>query len=92
MNIALVPVGNPGNVADPLTGYGAVSYSYSIGEYDVTMGQYYGLFERRGHDQRPLRAVDTQHVKRNPYLRNHADRARAASSATRPRGIARTYR
>ncbi len=27
-------------MADPLTGYGAVSYSYSIGEYDVTMGQY----------------------------------------------------
>ena len=40
VNIALVPVGDPGNVADPLTGYGAVSYSYSIGEYDVTMGQY----------------------------------------------------
>ena len=37
---SLVPVGDPGNVADPLTGYGAVSYSYSIGEYDVTMGQY----------------------------------------------------
>ena len=40
INIALVPVGDPGNVADPLTGYGAVSYSYSIGEYNVTMGQY----------------------------------------------------
>ena len=35
-----MPVGDPGNVADPLTGYGAVSYSYSIGEYNVTMGQY----------------------------------------------------
>ena len=40
VQIALVPVGDPGNVADPLTGYGSVSYSYSIGEYDVTMGQY----------------------------------------------------
>ena len=40
VNIALVPVGDPGNVADPLTGYGAVSYSYSIGESNVTMGQY----------------------------------------------------
>ena len=40
VQMALVPVGDPGNVADPLTGYGAVSYSYSIGEYDVTMGQY----------------------------------------------------
>ncbi len=40
INIALVPVGDPGNVPDPLTGCGSVSYSYSIGEYDVTMGQY----------------------------------------------------
>jgi len=40
VNIALVPVGDPGNVADPLTGYGSVSYSYSIGKFDVTMGQY----------------------------------------------------
>ena len=40
VNIALVPVGDAGNVADPATNYGAVAYPYSIGEYDVTMGQY----------------------------------------------------
>ena len=34
------PVGNPGNAADPSTGYGAVPYSYSIGTYDVTVAQY----------------------------------------------------
>jgi len=36
------PVGSPGNQADPATGglYGAVPYFYSIGTYDVTLGQY----------------------------------------------------
>jgi len=37
--IQTVPVGNPGNAADT-TGYGAVAYSYNIGEYDVTSSQY----------------------------------------------------
>jgi formylglycine-generating enzyme required for sulfatase activity len=40
VNISLVPVGDPGNVADPLTGYGNVPYTYSMGEFDVTIGQY----------------------------------------------------
>jgi formylglycine-generating enzyme len=42
ITIATVPVGNPGNATDPATSnlYGAVSYSYSIGKYDVTVGQY----------------------------------------------------
>jgi sulfatase modifying factor 1 len=40
--IATVPVGSPGNSADPTTGslYGAVPYSYRIGTYDVTNAQY----------------------------------------------------
>ncbi len=33
-------VGNPGNTPDPLTGYGAVPYTFSIGTYDVTVSQY----------------------------------------------------
>ncbi len=42
ITIATVPVGNPGNANDPATGnlYGGVNYNYSIGEYDVTVGQY----------------------------------------------------
>jgi sulfatase modifying factor 1 len=35
----LVTVGNAGNANDA-TGYGAVNYSYQIGKYDVTIGQY----------------------------------------------------
>jgi formylglycine-generating enzyme required for sulfatase activity len=41
-SLQLVTVGNPGNAADPATGslYGAVPYTYKIGTYDVTLGQY----------------------------------------------------
>jgi sulfatase modifying factor 1 len=35
-----VNVGNPGNAADPLTGYGSVAYEYKIGKYEVTNAQY----------------------------------------------------
>ncbi len=38
-NYVMVPVGNAGNAADT-TSYGAVSYSYQIGKYDVTGSQY----------------------------------------------------
>jgi formylglycine-generating enzyme required for sulfatase activity len=43
ISIATVPVGNPGNAADTryaTPGYGSVAYSYNIGKYDVTAGQY----------------------------------------------------
>jgi sulfatase modifying factor 1 len=39
ITIATVPVGNPGNAPDT-TGFGEVDYTYNIGEYDVTNGQY----------------------------------------------------
>lgn len=40
VTIEWVTVGNPGNAADPLTGYGAVGYEYQIGKYEVTNAQY----------------------------------------------------
>ena len=41
ITIDTVPVGNPGNAADTHgAGYGAVSYTYDIGKYEVTAGQY----------------------------------------------------
>ncbi len=70
INISLVTVGDPGNLPDPLTGYGAVPYVYQIGEYDVTVGQYcqflnavakadtYGLYNT-GMAPRPLGAFPT---------------------------------
>ena len=33
------PIGNPSNAADPLTGYGAVNYNYSMGTYDISVNQ-----------------------------------------------------
>lgn len=35
-----VTVGNAGNAPDPITGFGAVSYEYRIGRYEVTNAQY----------------------------------------------------
>jgi len=37
--IDMVNIGNAGNAADSNT-YGSVAYNYSIGKYDVTIGQY----------------------------------------------------
>ena len=41
-SLQFVTVGNPGNAADPATGslYGSVGYTYQMGKYDVTAGQY----------------------------------------------------
>lgn len=42
-SLTTVPVGDPGNAADTrytLRGHGAVAYSYNIGTYEVTAGQY----------------------------------------------------
>ena len=40
ITVETVPVGNAGNAADPTTGFGAVSYDYGIGKYEVTLNQY----------------------------------------------------
>jgi hypothetical protein len=41
-SLQFVTVGDPGNVADPATGnlYGSDPYTYQMGTYDVTVGQY----------------------------------------------------
>ena len=38
--IPTVPIGNPGNAADPTTGFGSVAYPYNIGTTEVTNAQY----------------------------------------------------
>src|SRR5262245_61764617 len=42
ITIPTVPIGNPGNAADPATGglYGSVAYTYNIGQTEVTNAQY----------------------------------------------------
>ena len=43
VNIETITVGDPGNAADTryeTPGYGAVNYTYQIGKYEVTAGQY----------------------------------------------------
>jgi formylglycine-generating enzyme len=38
-SIDFVTIGNPGNVSDPATGYGAVPYTYRIGKYTISQNQ-----------------------------------------------------
>jgi formylglycine-generating enzyme len=40
ITIPLVTVGDPGNAADPATEYGAVPYTYQIGEFDIEISEY----------------------------------------------------
>ena len=40
ITIPTVPIGNPGNAPDPLTGRGSVAYTYNIGATEVTNAQY----------------------------------------------------
>lgn len=47
VNITWTSIGNPGNAADT-TGYGAVSYAYNIGTYDVTNAQYVAFLNAAG--------------------------------------------
>lgn len=48
VTIDYVTVGNTGNAADPLTGYGSVSYEYNIGKYEVTNAQYTEFLNAKG--------------------------------------------
>ena len=57
VTIETVPVGNVGNTADAAvmtndrtTGYGAVSYAYNIGKYEVTNAQYCGFLSAVAQD------------------------------------------
>ena len=40
VTIETVTVGDAGNAADTITGYGAVADVFAIGKYEVTIGQY----------------------------------------------------
>jgi len=65
--MSMVTVGDPGNAADTNTGslYGAVSYSYQIGAYDVTGAQYTAFLNAVGSTDtyalyNPSMATDTK--------------------------------
>ncbi|MFM8278693.1 MAG: SUMF1/EgtB/PvdO family nonheme iron enzyme [Cyanobium sp.] len=40
ITLDMVPVGNPGNLGDPRTGFGRVNYEYNISKYEITIQQY----------------------------------------------------
>ena len=58
--IDTVPVGNPGNANDPLTGnlYGGVGYAYRIGTYEVTNAQYAAFLNEKAKTD-PLALYNT---------------------------------
>jgi hypothetical protein len=79
VTIDMVPVGNAGNANDPATGnlYGGVNYSYQIGTYDVTIGQYTAFLNA-------VAATDTYSLY-NADMANHPNAAgisRAGSSGS----------
>jgi len=58
ITMAWTPIGNPGNAADD-TGYGAVSYAYSIATYEVTNAQYVEFLNAKAASD-PLGLYNTQ--------------------------------
>ncbi len=72
VNIETVPVGDPGNAPDTryaTPGYGGVSYTYNIGKYEVTAGQYAEFLNK-------VAGVDTYGL----YNTNMADTTSGAGS------------
>ncbi len=54
--IPTVPIGDPGNAPDPLTGglYGSVAYTYNIGTTEVTNAQYAEFLNLKGRADRAV--------------------------------------
>ncbi len=75
VTLTSVPVGNPGNSADPLTGHGAVAYQYYITSTEVTNAQYAAF----------LNAVDPNGV--NPHDLYNPDMTNATGFAVVKGGI-----
>lgn len=48
VNMSWTIIGNPGNAADLLTGYGAVGHAHKIGTYEVTNAQYVQFLNAKG--------------------------------------------
>ena len=65
-----VPVGNINNAADS-TGYGSVGYTYNIGKYEVTAGQYTRVPQQGGRGGY-VRAVQHVHVVGHLRLQDRA--------------------
>lgn len=74
ITIDMVMVGNPGNapdtkvmIPDGTTGYGAVSYTYYMGKYDVTVGQYIEFLSAVAATSDPYGLYDSHMAQGNFY-------------------------
>ncbi len=74
VTIETVPVGNAGNVADTAAhsgnaaGQGAVDYSYNIGKYEVTVGQYTEFLNAKATLTDPYALYNTKMADITTYL------------------------
>jgi sulfatase modifying factor 1 len=77
ITIDTVPVGDVGNPNDPATGnlYGGVNYAYSIGKYEVTVGQYTAFLNA-------VAATDTYSLYNTSYAADHRVAGIARSGAS----------
>jgi sulfatase modifying factor 1 len=80
ITMAWSPVGNPGNAADPLTGFGAVNYSYSIGTYDVTASQYVAFLNANDPSGVDALALYNSNMSSNRYGEIYFSSAAAAGT------------
>ena len=78
INYELVTVANPGNANDK-TGFGAVAYTYQIGKYEVTIGQYATFLNAVAKESDPytlwnksMMSPNTQGISRNGSAGNYS--------------------
>ena len=75
-SLSFVTVGGPGNVADPATGslYGSVPYTFQMGTYDVTTGQYVAFLNAVATQSDPFGCTTrgmAPGARRNPTVRQY---------------------
>ena len=83
VNMSMVTVGNAGNAPDTgsfYRGYGAVSYSYQIGAYDVTVSQYTAFLNAVGSTD--TYALYDASMGTSPYGYGYAQISRSGSSGS----------
>ncbi|MDM7999701.1 MAG: SUMF1/EgtB/PvdO family nonheme iron enzyme [Dehalococcoidia bacterium] len=85
-SLETVPVGNPGNVADTRyfsPGFGSVGYTYNIGKYEVTAGQYCEFLNK-------VAATDTYGLY-HTNMRSYCKIERSGSSGSYTYSVAADY-
>jgi len=82
--VAMTPVGNAGNTADPATGYGAVSYDYHMSQTEVTNTQYATFLNSVDPDGTNTYALYNSNMSESsPVIRGGIDFTSGAAAGTK---------